>query len=449
MSSRSSRYTSPRALRAAHGRAALERFGVALVPLRVLVVLALLLVSAVGRADLPAAAGSAAAPPQPAAAAGAVRRGTTQLHPPAVRGQGSSAQQGTNAAPADAPRLAGANVKVPPPPDAYNIHDAGWIRFAYPPSVRQKVQPLIADANGIRAELSARLGQPVLEQVSVHIARTPGEMATLAPEGAPYPKYAAGVAYSRVGLILLTIAPLYPNTHHDLGEIFRHELAHLALYDALGSAHVPRWFNEGFAVHASGEGSVARLKTLWTATLADTLIPLRQLHRSFPADPVVASVAYAEAADIARFLLRRQDSQRFVAMIQRIRRGQSFEHALSDAYGTDLAALEHEWREDVAKRYTFWPVLFSGGVIWFGIIGLFVWGWRRRRKRNRATLERWAREEAAAEARSKQLAVPLPDRRVHVILSRGAQSGPPQLRPRFPEPDVPKVEHKGEWHTLH
>jgi hypothetical protein len=127
--------------------------------------------------------------------------------------------------------------------------------------------------------MRARLGQAVLSDLTVYVARTPGEMSTLAPEGAPYPKYAAGVAYSELGLVLLTLTPKHPGAAHDLVEIFRHELAHVALHQGVSGRAVPRWFNEGFAVHASGESSLARLQTLWTATLAGDLMPLSRLDR--------------------------------------------------------------------------------------------------------------------------------------------------------------------------
>jgi hypothetical protein len=334
-------------------------------------------------------------------------------------------------------------------PESFNVHDGGWIRFAYPPSERPRVQPLIAGADAVRAELNARLGEPVLHAVSVYVARTPGEMATLAPEGAPFPKYATGVAYSQVGLILLTIAPLYPNSVHDLGETFRHELAHVALHDALEGRPIPRWFNEGFAVFASGEGSMTRLRTLWTATVADDLLPLAQLERTFPAEAVTASVAYAQAADVVRFLVRKQDSRRFAAMVRRMRRNQPFARALEDAYGTDLATLEHEWRQDVRKRYTLWPIVFSSGVVWVAMVGLVLWIWRRKRRRSRATLARWSKEEAAADALQRQIELTDHNRRVHIVVARANQTAPPALQGAFPEPDVPKVEHKGQWHTLH
>ncbi len=390
-----------------------------------------------------------------------VRTGTTQVTPPApesaqqpgsAAGQSPAPRKGPQVryvAPSDAPRISGTGIKLPPPPDAFNTHDAGWIRFAYPPAVRKHVQPLIAEADAIRTELRARMGTSVLNEVSVYIGRSPGEMRALAPKGAPYPSYASGVAYSKLGLILLTIAPLNPNSRHDLAEIFRHELAHVALYDAVGNRPVPRWFNEGFAVFVSGEGSIVRFQTLSTATLSGNLLPLDQLERSFPNEPVTASVAYAQAADLVRFLVRRQDQHRFGALVRRMSKGQTFDQALQDAYGTDVASLEFEWREDVKKRYTYWPILTSGVVIWVAMIGLIAWVWRRRRRRAQATLERWTREEAAADALVQQQQLMGENRRVHIVVARSNQPAPASLQGRFPEPDVPKVEHKGDWHTLH
>lgn len=350
--------------------------------------------------------------------------------------------------PGDAPQIRDAESLKLPELKGYNTQDGEWIQFSYHPSVLEKVQPLIEVADEVRAELSRRLGKPVLNGVQVRIARTPREMRALAPSGIAVPSYAAGVAYSQIGLVLLTVQPLHPNSNHDLVEIFRHELVHLALYDAVDGKPVPRWFNEGFAVQASGENRGARLWTLWSATLAENLIPLRRLERSFPSDPTTASIAYAEAADVVRFLLRAQDDHRFRAAMERIRDGQSFDSAISDAYGTDVMNLEYEWREDVARRYTFWPVFFSGTVVWVGVIGLLVWAWRRRRARADVTLARWAREEAIEDARQK-VAQSDVQPRVHIVLARSSEPGVPELHPELRDADVPKVEHDGRWHTLH
>jgi hypothetical protein len=347
----------------------------------------------------------------------------------------------------------GAAAEVPAPPDGFNTYDGGWIRLAFPPSKRHRIQPLIHEADAFRERLRELFSFPVLENVAVHVGRTPGEMAALAPPDSPFPKYAEGVAYPGLDLILLTIDPKYPNDNHDLSEVFRHELAHLALHDALQGRHVPLWLNEGFAIHLSGESSLARMQTLWTATLSETLLPLQQLDQHFPDDIVQTPIAYAESADVVRYLLRTRYSQRFVAMLRRVRSGQPFVSAVNDAYGFEVYgigenSLEDEWRRDVAKRYSFWPVLFSGSMVWVGALGLFVVGYYRRRKQQRATLDRWAVEEAA----ERQPAAAQAPGRMHIVLApkEGAsESVVPEFKKPSRDMDVPKVEHEGSWHTLH
>ncbi len=387
---------------------------------------------------------------------GAVREGTTEVDPP--RAAPPSPEESTEVPPAvsalpssvaDAPRTAAGALRMPPIPAGFNSYDAGWVRFVYHPSSRERVQPLIAQADAVRHELVARLGFPALTQVRVEVARTPGEMATFAPAGAPYPDYAAGVAYSEIGLVLLSLTPVHPGAEQDLAEVFRHELSHVALHDAVNGQPVPRWFNEGFAVLASGETSFVRMRTMLMANVGGSLIPLQNIERSFPSDETQAQVAYAEAVDVVRFLVRREDVHRFHALIQRMRAGEAFDKAVLDAYGIELATLEVEWRDDVSRRYTFWPILLSGTGFWVVALGFFIWAWRRRRRRDRLTLLRWAREEAAEDVQRARLAARTEAARVHIVLARGNEAPAAQVPHPVTEIEVPRVEHDGQWHTLH
>ncbi len=362
------------------------------------------------------------------------------VEPPAVDTTAHDAQ------PADAPRLGEEHAKIPAVAAGFSTYDGGWIRITYHPSSRERIDPLITAADDAKRELEDWLGRPVLDKVRVDVARTPGEMETLAPRGAPYPEYASGVAYPELGLVLLTLTPRFPNENLDLVQVFRHELAHVALTDAVGAHPIPRWFNEGFAVMASGETSFERMWTLSTATISDRLLPLAQVERSFPSDENKASIAYAEAADVLRFLIRREDRHRFRALVGELGEGGTLDHAARQAYGVDLVTLEHEWREAVAKRYTFWPILCSGTVVWAGVMGLFAWGWRKRRARSKATLARWAQDEAR-EDRLRKLEE---NARIHIVLQRAPAETTTPLPSGAPsEIDVPRVQHDGTWHTLH
>jgi hypothetical protein len=282
--------------------------------------------------------------------------------------------------------------------------------------------------------------------VTVRVARTPEQMAELAPEGAPPPPYAAGVAYPSAHLALLALQA--PDTWDapDLVELMRHELTHLALSDAVAGQHLPRWFDEGIAIHESGELPWARRMVLADATLGKRLLPFADLDRGFPVDRYDVNVAYAESADFVSFLLRDADRVRFGSLIERVRAGSEFGRALDDAYGTDLRKLEYEWRTEVTRRFGMVPALAGGGLLWVVIAALAVVAWVKRRKRAREKLELWAREEAQMEA---AIAAAAADR------ERAEKAPPPPPPPAEeeilgrPALGVPFVEHEGRWYTVH
>lgn len=371
---------------------------------------------------------------------------------------GASAHGSSLRKPADTPGLTDIS-DVAPLPRGFDTFDAGWLHLAYAPSLSHWVEPLIQEAQAFRTEVSLRLGQQVLSKVRVRVAEDPSQMATLAPTGAPYPNYAVGVAYGKLGLILLTNTPVHPNAEHDLLATFRHELAHLALEEAVQGNAVPLWFNEGLAVHLSRERAFGRTQTLWTAVVSGNLLPLADIEHHFPDDIVGVPLAYAQSADIVRYLLRQEDQSRFRSLISRLRKGQTFNSAMADSYGLDDYTLERVWRAEAESRYTIWPVLMSGTLVWGGAILLSVFAWRRKKGREEKTLRRWAREEALDELRRLRALAekenPLASIAPGPVPTTPTQASPPsppnQQGPvlNWGDPAVPRVEHEGSWHTLH
>lgn len=328
-------------------------------------------------------------------------------------------------------------------PGDFERIEHGWLVIEFPGSVRARVEGLLRDADEARARLSEDLGQPVLDHALVRVGRTPQQMAELAPPDEPPQTYAAGEAYPSLHLILLALRAPDSAEAPDLPEVLKHELAHLALAGALADHEVPLWFNEGVAIHESGELYLKRWSTLWNASLSRRLIPLSELDRAFPTDRVEVSVAYAEAADVVRFLMRDADRARFGSLVQRVRSGVAFDRALEDAYGTDARTLEYEWREEVGHRFGLIPALTGGGVLWVLIAVLSVAAWVRRGQRAKARLAQWAREEAEAEAAAATVGALAPS---GTTRSSEAESGGGAALRR---PSLPVVEHEGRWYTLH
>jgi hypothetical protein len=335
-------------------------------------------------------------------------------------------------APHDAPLiLEPASVRIPALlPDMITQHH-GWLDLAYPASIESRAAPLANEASDFKAEVGAWLGQTVLDHVQVRLARSREDMTALSPVGYPPQRYAVGVAYPALHLVVISVREPKTAEATNLPEVLRHELAHVALFDATQGHHVPLWFNEGFAVNASGESSFTRVHTLWDATLSKTILPLSDLDKSFPEENQQVSIAYAESADFVRYLLRDEDRARFGSLVERVRKGTPFDRALSDAYGDSTRKLEYEWREELDKRFSFWPVLTGSSMLWSLIVGVLVIAYVRRRRKARETLARWEKEEAEE------------DRLRAAIVEANDDSAPVVRR------SIPAVQHDGEWHTLH
>jgi len=334
-----------------------------------------------------------------------------------------------------------AAARLPPPPAEFMRLDQGWLAIEAPASIRDRVEALASDAQEFRAQLASDLGQPVLGDVLVRIARNPAQMAELSPTDAPPFEYASGMAYPSLHLILLSMQAPETWEAPDLKETLRHELTHLALDEAVGGHHVPRWFNEGLAIEESGEHAIGRFKTLWDATISHSLLPLADLDRSFPSDRAQVGIAYAESADVVRFLMRNDDRARFGSLIERVRAGAAFDRALDDAYDTDVRKLEYEWRDEVSHRYGLVPVLTGGGALWTLIAGLAIVAFVKRRRRSKVKLAEWAREEAEMDAA-------LVAARERTVAGETAGVLEDDLPP-YAKPGVPVIEHDGRWYTLH
>lgn len=341
--------------------------------------------------------------------------------------------------PSDVPLVGPGEAVIPSIPPAYQTRDLGWLKLSYPPAATERVASLLHDADAIKTQLAETLGQEVLGHVEVRITPSVSDMTRLAPIGSPPPAYASGVAYPRLHLVLISMFAPRGADATDLDQVFRHELAHVALEDAVLGQHVPVWFNEGLAVGLAGENSVDRQEVMWKATVTGNLLPLADLDRSFPHDHFEVNIAYAESTDFLRFLMKRGDSVRFSSMIQRVREGQPFDRALSDAYGSDTRKLEFQWRSEVERRYSVIPLLTGGGIIWVAVIVALGWGYTKKRRRAKAILAKWAHDEAIEDAllaRRAAEAADEADRDLARISLRTLRA-------------PTKFEHDGDWHTLH
>ncbi len=340
--------------------------------------------------------------------------------------------------PWDAPWIEVEPLVVPPLPPEYLTHEEAGIRLSYQPSTRDRVRALPALAATLRSELGAALGIPVLGAIEIRVAAAPGEMARLAPVE-QLPGYATAVTFSQSHLVVMSaLSPLSLDAPSLDGSL-RHALAHLALDEATRGRAVPRWFHEGFAVDFADDDSASRAETLSRAALSRQLLGLAQIDAQFPVDAPEGSLACAEAADFVRFL----GPRRVADLAGRLRGGEPWTDALATAAGPE-ASLELAWRKEMARRYSFLPVLLGSLLLWIGVAAaVLVRRARARRRRDDVATTRESGQRRALIARAASRRAPQGPRGSRVLDDEALHEAAPS------DPEVPRVEHDGRWYTLH
>ena len=186
----------------------------------------------------------------------------------------------------------------------------------------------------------------------------------------------------------------------DPSQTLRHELAHLALHEALGDLP-PRWFDEGYASYAAGEAGRDDVLATNVALALRGIPPLDSLDELFLGGEAEAQTGYALARS-AVAAIAALDSQRGLSLFFRYwRDGHSMDRALRDAYGVTETDFEARWRAAARRQYgalgLLADVTFAGGVLTLLVLPF----WLIRRRRDRARLAQLVAMEEREDRRAR------------------------------------------------
>jgi hypothetical protein len=220
----------------------------------------------------------------------------------------------------------------------------------------------------------------------------------LAPEdhllarGVPRPISGYAVADRDLAVLLPERVPGYP--HDSLDEVLMHELTHLFAARATGGRRMPRWWNEGIALHASRAWSFEdRSRVLLGAVSGVT--DVATLERAFERGDQQSAAAYAISGALVQHLVRRYGTSIVAETLERVGEGDDFETAFAVATNVPLSsAVDAFW-----SRYLFWyrwlPFITSGTALWASITLLAILAGLNRRRRDAEMRRRWEAEERA------------------------------------------------------
>lgn len=184
----------------------------------------------------------------------------------------------------------------------------------------------------------------------------------------------------------------------DPRSVLRHELAHLALHEALDDLP-PRWFDEGYASYAAHEsGRDVALAANVALALRGTP-SLEQLDAEFEQGATTAQTAYALAYGAVEQLAALDTARGLARFFSAWRREGTMDRAVRLTYGITLADFERRWQQQTRRRYgglaLIGDVTLGGLILLVIIMPLYLARVQRDRRRMAALV---AADEAAEEA---------------------------------------------------
>lgn len=199
------------------------------------------------------------------------------------------------------------------------------------------------------------------------------------------PEWVAGYARGATGEVVLFPARGRSWPNRSLTGLLVHELTHVLVARATGNRPVPRWFNEGVAMAASGAVTMEGQTRFLFERLRTGEVPLAQLDLWFQRGPGDVRRAYAVAGAFVQEVIRRHGTGAVADILREVRTGTPFPQAYRRVTGESLATAEAafwEARGGFLERYV--PFLTSSLALWmFGALLVLVALWRRRQKTKR------------------------------------------------------------------
>ena len=211
------------------------------------------------------------------------------------------------------------------------------------------------------------------------------------------PDWGVACAFPAEGKIVIRSPRLGKGFGERLNLILKHELCHVYLYQYLKEKQVPHWFDEGFAVYLSGEWRLRSQVTLAMALVTNSVIPLKDIDNSFPAQKSEADLAYLESYTVIEYLVKLGGDDGIYHLLKTWQEKDNFDDALRYSYGMTLFQFEGAWKKWVQSRYGWLLILSQITVFWIFVSFVFIGLYILKKKQWKRKLERLNEIEAMEE----------------------------------------------------
>lgn len=206
------------------------------------------------------------------------------------------------------------------------------------------------------------------------------------------PEWGVGASDPQSAVIYLQ-SPRIHRTRINRQQVLIHELTHVVLSRAVGGFSVHRWFDEGVALHLSGEGDLYGMLRLARSVFTGQAYTLRQIEEvlSFPSEN--AMLAYQQSVSAVRYLIRRHGEDVLARICRELRRYHDMDSAMLEAIGQDVTAFEAEWMVALKASSRWMVFLDMPFLVSFVLVVLFLAAFFMTVRRVREKKRNWKEED--------------------------------------------------------
>jgi hypothetical protein len=296
--------------------------------------------------------------------------------------------------------------------------DTGRLTVVYYPKDARLAGTVISQV--LRADSFPSLPRPAAH---ILIAIAPDAKRFREWAGPNAPDWGAALAFPESNRIIMQGTGVSSDAG-DPRETLRHELAHLALHEAMGNLP-PRWFDEGYASMAAHEWQRNDVIATNVGLALRGMPTLEEVDAEVVGGSVAAQEAYALAYRAVVDLAAMGGDRGLEPLFENWKKSGSLEKGIRLSYGISLTDFEAQWRSRTRRRYGALALLsnfaIAGLVTSFLVVPLYIM----RRRRDRERLAAMVAADATAEAEAVA-ADPLVNLLDTTSQDPGTSPGPPE-----------------------
>lgn len=239
-------------------------------------------------------------------------------------------------------------------------------------------------------KISGFLEDSLTEVVNVYAVDSDEEFLSLV--GSSFPDWGVGCAIPERNVILLK-SPYRFKYYRPFSQVVTHELAHIFLGKYARGKRIPRWLDEGFAMHQSQEWAIGQDIAIARAVLTGSTIPLSDIESVNTFSQNKAELAYTESFLAVSYLYSEYGKGTEKELVTQLANGSSLDIAFLRTIGSNYLSFQLDFEKYLQTKYNWVSILGDTFPLWLGLAFLIVILYFLKRRYTKKTVKEWELED--------------------------------------------------------